>query len=93
MEKAKQRLAELQIHTYSGSKSAAGDIDAKLQAESQSDVDVVAKMQTESDTETDIAEDAKVQIGSDTCNDSDVDMTLPVAGDMLSADATKTGST
>ena len=91
VEKAKQRLSELQILTYSESKCAAGYIDARLQADSQSDVDMVVKMQ-ESDTQTDIDEDAKVQIESDTRSNSDVEMILPVAGDMLPADDTKTGS-
>ena len=74
MEKAKQRLAELKINTYAGSKINASEMDAKLHAGSQSNVD------------------AKIQTGSDTHSDGDVDATLPIARDMLPADAIKTGS-
>ena len=74
VEKAKQRLAELKINTYAGSKINASEMDAKLHAGSQSNVD------------------AKIQTGSDTHSDGDVDGTLPIARDMLPADAIKTGS-
>ena len=69
-----ERLAELRINTYAGSKINASKMDAKLQAGSQSNVDV------------------KIQTGSDTHSDGDMDATLPIARDMLPADAIKAGS-